>query len=512
MKHNKLLGIPLVLVMLLVLDNVAVVPAGAQSGSLVVWAPTDITPAIEKLGDQFEAEFGIAFDVQEVPFGQAADDLLNFGPAGEGPDILVTENSRLGQLVDNGALLPLDLTGMEDLFEPTALNIFTYKNEIWAMPYAWENLGFIRNTDLVPEMPATWQEVRTLSEEIRTSGSADYGFLLQTSNPYHFFPIITAFGGYIFGENEDGTYNVADIGLNSEGGLAAAQWLGSMYQDGLMVPDVDDGVIFELFANGELAMFVTGPWWSQRILDAGVPYSIDAMPGAEGGLPHGRPFSGGFAFAISAFSDNQLLAETFMLDFIATKESMETILLSEEGEALTRFPAFVEVDISEDPNIQRFIDAGTNAMPMPQIPEMGAVWASWANATTLISQKEDPVAAYETAVVQIATAIDLVQADQRIVGVPGDYQNEVGCAGDWDPACDLTMMTVQGDGLFTLTVVIPAGEYQYKAAMNGGWDENYGAGGEANGPNIMLSLSEDTAVTFTYDDNTHLITDSVNEG
>ena len=332
MKRNKLLGISLVFALLLVLVNAAVVPVAAQSEPLVIWAPTDITPALEQLGDQFEAEFGVALDVQEVPFGQAADDLLNFGPAGEGPDILVTENSRLGQLVDNGALVPLDLTGMEDLFEPSALNIFTYQNEIWAMPYAWENLGFIRNTNLAPEIPATWQEVRAFSEEIQGSEAADYGFLLQTSNPYHFYPIITAFGGYVFGENEDGTYNVADIGLNSEGGLAAAQWLGGMYQDSLMVPDVDDDVIFELFANGELAMFVTGPWSSQRIIDAGVPYSIDPMPGVEGGLPNGRPFSGGFAFAISAFSDNQLLAETFLLDFIATQESMETILIAEDGE------------------------------------------------------------------------------------------------------------------------------------------------------------------------------------
>ena len=179
---------------------------------------------------------------------------------------------------------------------------------------------------------------------------------------------------------------------------------------------------------------------------------------------------------------------------------------------LTRFPAFVDVDISEDPNIQSFINAGTAAMPMPQIPEMGAVWASWVNATTLISQGEDPVEAYEMAVVQIAEAIDLVQAEERFVGVAGDYQDEVDCAGDWDPACDVTMMEAQGDGIFTLTVTLPAGEYQYKVAMNGAWDENYGAGGEANGPNIMLSLSEETEVTFTYDDNTNLITDSVNEG
>lgn len=499
-----------VLLVAVLLMTVGIASSVAQTESLLVWAPSDISAAMEKLGEQFEAEFGVSVVVQEVPFGQAADDLLNFGPAGEGPDVLVTENSRLGQLVENGALVPIDLTGMEDLFVPSALNIFTYKNQMWGMPYAWENIALIRNTDLVPEAPATWQEVRAISEEIQGSGKAQYGFLLQSGNPYHFYPIISAFGGYIFGQNTDGTYNVNDIGLNSPGGLAAAQWLSGMYQDGLMVPDVDDDVIFELFANGELAMFVTGPWWSQRIVDAGVPYSIDSLPGVEEGMEHGRPFSGGFAFAISAFSNKQLLAETFLLDFIATQEAMETILIAEDGNVLTRFPAFTAVDISQDPNVQDFIDAGTTAIPMPQVPEMGAVWAAWTNGTTLIGLGEDPIEAYETAVVQITEAINLAQAEERVVGVPGDYQDQVGCSGVWDPACEATLMEAQGDGIFTLTVTLPAGDYEYKVAMNGGWDENYGAGGEANGPNIPLSLSEETEVTFTYDDNTHMITDSVN--
>ena len=62
----------------------------------------------------------------------------------------------------------------------------------------------------------------------------------------------------------------------------------------------------------------------------------------------------------------------------------------------------------------------------------------------------------------------------------------------------------------TFTVTLPAGDYQYKVAINGSWDENYGAGGTANGDNIALSLAEETEVTFSYDDSTHLVTDSVN--
>jgi hypothetical protein len=110
-------------------------------------------------------------------------------------------------------------------------------------------------------------------------------------------------------------------------------------------------------------------------------------------------------------------------------------------------------------------------------------------------------------------AIEEVQAaaGERVVVLVGSLQDEAGCGGDWDPACFTTKLEDQGEGMFSATFVLPAGEYEYKVAMDGGWAENYGADGVLDGPNIALSLSEETEVIFTYDDNTYVVTDSVNE-
>lgn len=493
MKRTRLVLLICLLLGLFALVSISSVTA--QDNPLIIWADGERAPLLVELGAQFTEEFGVPVEVFESGFAQIRDDLLNFGPAGEGPDILVGPHDHIGQHIANGAIVPIDISGMEDMFLPAALNLFTYQDQLWGLPYAMENIALVRNVDLVPEAPATWQEVREISESLQESGEAQYGFLVQTGDTYHNFPILSAFGGYIFGLNDDGTFNVADVGLSSEGGLAAAEWLGGMYADGLMVPDVNDDVVFQLFQDGDLAMFVTGPWFSQRIIDTGVNYSIDPLPGAEGGLEQGAPFSGGQGFMISAFSDNQLLAETFLLDFAATDEFMQE--LYDQG---GRIPAWTAVDASTDANIGAFIAAGENSIPMPAIPEMSAVWAAAGGALTLISQGADPVESMNTAVVQIEDAIELSQSEERIVGVPGSYQAAVGCANDWDPACELTLMEAQGDGIFTLTVTIPAGDYEYKVAMNGAWDENYGVDGEANGPNLTLSLSDETEVTFTYDD------------
>jgi pullulanase len=98
------------------------------------------------------------------------------------------------------------------------------------------------------------------------------------------------------------------------------------------------------------------------------------------------------------------------------------------------------------------------------------------------------------------------------VGIPGNYQSEAGCAGDWDPACPATQLTydANSDVWRNTFSISPAGGYEYKAALNGSWDWNYGLGAQQNGPNIPLNTSSSPqSVTFFYDHKTHWVTDNV---
>ena len=98
------------------------------------------------------------------------------------------------------------------------------------------------------------------------------------------------------------------------------------------------------------------------------------------------------------------------------------------------------------------------------------------------------------------------------VGIPGSYQSEVGCAGDWDPGCVATQLVYDPNGdIWKNTFSIPpAGAYEYKAALNGSWDWNYGSHAQQNGPNISLTTTASPqSVTFYYDHKTHWVTDNV---
>jgi maltose/maltodextrin transport system substrate-binding protein/arabinogalactan oligomer/maltooligosaccharide transport system substrate-binding protein len=240
----------------------------------------------------------------------------------------------------------------------------------------------------------------SLSQEIKDAGNK-YGFLIQTTDPYHFYPIQTSFGGYVFGKNTDGTYNAEDIGLNSEGTVAAFDWLNSMYEAGMLDrgSNIDAGLLASAFQNGDAAMIISGPWNLPAFREAGVPFAVAPIPA---GTELGRPFAGVQGFMINAFSSNQLLAQTFLQEFVATDETMQAFFDQDP-----RVSAWTPVaEKIEDKDLQSFVTAGTTADPMPNIPEMNSVWKAWGDAMTLISNGEaQPQAAMDQAQQQVEAAI-----------------------------------------------------------------------------------------------------------
>jgi len=95
-----------------------------------------------------------------------------------------------------------------------------------------------------------------------------------------------------------------------------------------------------------------------------------------------------------------------------------------------------------------------------------------------------------------------------LVSVPGSFNAAVGCPGDWQPDCAQIVLAHQGNDIYAGSFEVPAGSWEYKIAIGGSWDENYGVGGVPGGPNAAFTLETTTAVTFVYDHRSHLFTSS----
>ncbi|MCL4562134.1 MAG: alpha-amylase family glycosyl hydrolase [Chloroflexi bacterium] len=101
--------------------------------------------------------------------------------------------------------------------------------------------------------------------------------------------------------------------------------------------------------------------------------------------------------------------------------------------------------------------------------------------------------------------------DPTAVTIAGSLQSELGCAEDWLENCADTHLTYDDtDDVWQGIFDVPAGAWEYKAALNDSWTENYGANALQNGANIALSIAAPASVKFYYDHKTHWVTDNQN--
>ena len=94
------------------------------------------------------------------------------------------------------------------------------------------------------------------------------------------------------------------------------------------------------------------------------------------------------------------------------------------------------------------------------------------------------------------------------VTIAGNLQPALGCSGEWQPDCAATHLSYDAnDQVWQGVFDVPAGSWEYKAALNDSWAESYG---KSDGNNVTLALGAPRTVKFYYDHKTHWITDNVN--
>ncbi len=361
--------------------------------NLVIWVDDVLAFSLEPLVEDFFNEHGVNLEIQQVSFGDIRERIKVVGPAGEGPDIFIGAHEWLGELVAYGLVAEVDLSDLADQFLPASLQAFTYEGVLYGMPYATDNVAFVYNPDIVAKAPETWDEVFTLSE-------AGPGYVIQSKNPYYFFPLMTSYGGYVFGVTQEG-YDPSDLGIDSEGTIEAAKYLEDMVNAGLLAPGIDYEMLHTLFETGDASMIITGVQSLPRIRESNVRYVVTSIPAGDEGP--GRPLLSVQGFMINAFSENKLIAQTLLNEFIASDVVMQALY-----DANSQPSAWLSVrEAITDPDLAGFASAGSDGYPLPAIPEMSSVWIPWGFAIEqVINGTDTPESAFIWAAEQIRAEID----------------------------------------------------------------------------------------------------------
>jgi arabinogalactan oligomer/maltooligosaccharide transport system substrate-binding protein len=370
----------------------------AGSGTFTIWADEERTPPIKEQCDAFAEANGITCDVVQIDFSDMRARAVQGSQTGDVPDVFIGAHDWLGELVTNGVVAPVDLGANAASFSDVAVKGVTYDGKTYGVPYAVENIAMLTNPKLSPECPASLDDLQAAGKKLKDDGDASLPLALQigdTGDAYHWYPLYSADGGYIFG---DGGTDVSDMGVGKEGSIAAAERLQAMADDGLLKASVTGDIAKESYVGGDSAWFITGPWNTTDAL-AGVPDTkVCPVPNGDSTA---QPFIGVQTFFIPTKAANALIAQTFLNDYVMTTEFMDAMYA-----AAPRPPAWTESAAKvTDPVTKGFIEFGLQGIPQPSVPEMGSVWEALGLAQFKVASGEDPTTTMTEAGDAITSAI-----------------------------------------------------------------------------------------------------------
>ncbi len=369
--------------------------SGGGDADLLVWTDSLKIDAVKQVAETFGEANGITVKVQAI-----SEDLqgsfVTADAAGNGPDVVVGAHDWIGNLVQNGAIDPLNLTPDElSGYSEKAVQATTYDGKLYGVPYGIEALALYRNKDVVPDEPATMDDAIAAGEAAVKAGKVESALNLpvgELGDAYHMEPILTSFGGYIFSYDDATGYDAQDVGIGKDGSIKAAQEISRLAKAKVLRTSISGDNSIALFTSGKAAYLVSGPWALADVKKAGFDYGIQPVPGFAGQERRG-PFMGAQAFMVAAHGKNKDIAQEFVNNGVNSEDAMMTLF---EGTQLP--PAMTAVqDQVDDPDLAVFTDAANVAAPMPAIPAMASVWEPLGKAYSAIVSGKDPVATIKSA-------------------------------------------------------------------------------------------------------------------
>ena len=386
-------------------------PAVRGEGDLVIWADAGKAPAVQEVANAYGEANGITVTVQTIV--NVRSDFITANQAGNGPDMIVGAHDWMGQLVANGSVDPLVISADQmSAYQEKAVAAATYDNQLYALPYGMESLVLYCNNEFAQGPFDTLDAAIAAGQEAVDAGSVDSALNVPvgtTGDAYHMQPMFTSAGGYIFGY-ENGVWDPTDLGIATDGGIAAAEKIASLGESGsgVLSTAIDGTNSIALFNEGKAACLISGPWALNDVRTAlgDDGYTIQAIPGFEGMDP-AEPFLGVNQFYVASNGANKTFAQDFITSTAAgglnTPEAMQTLYeISAQPPAMTEIADQAKAD---DADMAAFLDAATAAQPMPAIPAMDAVWGPLGQAYSSIVGGADPAETMTTTSDAIAETI-----------------------------------------------------------------------------------------------------------
>lgn len=384
-----------------------------EGAHLVLWDNSDEEAEwASVVAEEFEAEYGVPVEVQEVGHTEASTKLETDGPAGLGADVFNSAHDHLGKMVSAGLVYEnYYANDYKDAFMDAAISGTSYTDkdgnyQLYGYPIAIETYALFYNKDIVEEPPATWEELFESAKAFQDESSGSertFGFMMEPANFYYTHAFMAGYGGYVFGDNNT---NPEDLGIDNEGAIQSGEFLKTMRDEllPLAIEDITYDVISSFFNEGNLAYRISGPWDVHNHQNAGVNFGVAPLPLLENGEAP-QSYSGIKAYYVNSYSEYPMAA-TLLAQFASSEE-----MLLKRYEITGQLPPVESLidheTIQADEISTAFLEQALEAVPMPNMPEMMSVWGPMQVAYTSIWNDDmEPEQALKSAREQIEDAIE----------------------------------------------------------------------------------------------------------
>jgi arabinogalactan oligomer / maltooligosaccharide transport system substrate-binding protein len=357
--------------------------AAKQRAKLTVWVDNVQKPAIDKITSAWGNRRGVDVNVVFHAFGNIRDDLKTV-KAENAPDVIVAAHDWTGDLAANGLVLQLfPKKATKAQFPKYALDAFSYGGRLYGAPYALENVGLVVNTRLV-KVPKTFAQFEKSALAFKRRSADNIALAVPQGSggdAYHMYPFFSGLGGYVFGRTKNGSLQPKKLGVANKVFLKNAPMIDRWNRLGLINSKVDYGTAKNAWLQQKAAYWITGPWEVDSIKASGNPFRIIQLPKIKF---RSVPFLGVQGTMVTKFAQTHGVT-TLAKDLVAN-EMMKASFQLDLERANLRYPANkVAGRRVNDRVLRQFGAAGTGGVPMPNIPQMGSVWAelggAWVKAT-----------------------------------------------------------------------------------------------------------------------------------
>ena len=347
-------------------------PDGSASAraatDLVMWTDADRLDVLRATAATFTGATGVDVVVEEVDIDDVYGAILDSGPDGTLPDVFIGRHVWAEELVVGEHVVPLDLDAARDRFLDVALTGFNVGGRLYAVPASIEAMAMYRNTDLVAAAPAGWDGLVAACDAVDVDTCVAVPGGSGDPDAYAQFVFLSAFGGFVFGYDDASGFDEAVVGVDAAATIDGAAFLRQQVDAGVVV-DTGYAEAKQRFLDGRAAFWLSGPWELDELAATDVPFGVSVIPRISDGPA--RPFVGATGWYVSANSSQAELAESFLVDHVATDATMDAFVAA--GADDSAWSAVVR-SLPETSPAHAFAVSATDGVAIPNLVAMADVW------------------------------------------------------------------------------------------------------------------------------------------